>query len=73
LSELAKLSVSVDLGLDRFDPGTADELGGALASMDPTELVVGAMALGVFGVFAAAARFAADIVLFGEAAWAQVT
>ena len=54
-------NLSPDLGQE----GPTDELGGTLASVDPAQLVVGSVSLGVLGVFAAAVGFTTNVVLLG--------
>ena len=65
----AELFVIGQFGLHLFEDFWADELGGLFSAIDIVELVVGAVPTWVLGVFAAAAGFAADIVLAGKTAW----
>ena len=57
--------VGGDLSPDLWEQGPADELGGALAPVDPAQLVVGSVSLRVVGIFAATVGFATDVVLLG--------
>jgi hypothetical protein len=72
VGQAAELLESGDLGFDLGEVRTPNELSSAFASVNPTELVVRAVALGVFGVLAPTAGLAADIVLLGEAAGTHV-
>ena len=68
VGELPELVVGGDLRPDLGQQRPTDELGGALALVDPAQLVVGAMALRVLGVLAATVGFSTDAVLLGETA-----
>jgi len=72
VGQAAELLEGGQLSFDLREIRATNELGRALALVNPAELIVRAMAARVFGVFAAAAGFAADIILEGEAAWTHV-
>ena len=68
IGEATEAFVIGQLGAHLFQVLRADKLGGLSSAIDVIELIVGAVAAWVLGVFASAAWLAAHVVLTGKAA-----